>query len=107
MKIVYHHIGHVCGHSGGSSGMLQLYWKKKVGVLHLFGKGRCVVAAAIGHKVHQAELVRPLYCSTTLIYGSNRQEGYAAIFFVAEKMIAGSHHHIVGAAYKIVIIKVL
>ena len=81
--------------------------KKKVGVFHLVGKGQCVVAAAIGHKVHQAELVRPHCCSTTLIYGSNRQEGYAAIFFVAEKMIAGSHHHIVGAACKIVIIIVL
>ena len=58
--------------------------KKKVDVFHLVGKGRCVVAAAISHKVHQAELVRPLYCSTTLIYGSNRQEGYAAIFFGRE-----------------------
>ena len=79
--------------------------KKKVGVFDLVGKGRCVVAAAIGHKVHQAELVRPHYCSTTLIYGSSRQEGYAAIFFVAGRIIAGSHHHIVGAALKIVIIK--
>ena len=54
--------------------------EKNVGVFHLVGKGRCVVAAAIGHKVHQAELVRPHCCSTTLIYGSSRQEGYAAIF---------------------------
>ena len=40
MVIVYHHIGHVCGHSGGSSGMLQLYWKKRRLVFFIcLGKG--------------------------------------------------------------------
>ena len=81
--------------------------KKKVGVFHLAGKGRCVVAAAIGHKVHQAELVRPPLLQHNIDLRKQPARRICGHIFVAKKIIAGSHHHIVGAACKIVIIKVL
>ena len=87
--------------------MLQLYWKKNVGVFHLFGKGRCVIVAVIRHKVHQAELVRPPLLQHNIDLRKQPARRICGHIFVAEKIIAGGPHHIVGAAYKIVIIKVL